>query len=200
MKAVLPPSFRTMVPENSKKQKVLPTKNPQILGDLKLKEESLVAALSAAAPGEKHDEAAQALAFFYIHKMKDVAKALPLALVVQDRQILFHIKAHAVDDDPNATPAQKIVGYKRLLQDFPEQKPLLEIHSYGSAKFTLNTSKVSNKLQGRLKIQLVQAGSGWAGKSYWHTPPYGIIQSTGATYVYDTDHKCPVISATTAVG
>ncbi|MCK9588532.1 MAG: hypothetical protein M0Q93_04090 [Terrimicrobiaceae bacterium] len=105
--------------------KVLPTRDPQILKNLKLKEESLVATLAAAAPGEKHDEAAQALAFFYIHKMKDVAKALPLAAIVQDRQILFNIKAHAVDHDPNATPEEKLSGYKLLLIEFPEQQQIL---------------------------------------------------------------------------
>ncbi len=105
---------------------VLPPKDPKTLEELKLKEASLIAALSAATPGEQHDEAAQALAFFYIHKMKDVVKALPLARLVQDRQILFNIKAHAVDHDPNATPARKIEGYKALLQEFPEQAPILK--------------------------------------------------------------------------
>lgn len=122
-------------PDGRLKEKVcLPIRDPNILASLQRNEQVLLDAVKKAARGQHHDEAVQKLAFFYIHQLKDINKALPLAALVEDRQILFNIKAHAVDHDQTATPSQKVKGFQVLLLEFPEQKTLLETAIAGRSR------------------------------------------------------------------
>lgn len=62
-----------------------------------------------------------------------------------------------------------------------------DVYFLGEARISPSSSVVTNKLNNRLKIKLVQAGRGYAEKYCKVPPPNGWIQSTGNTYVNDGD-------------
>jgi hypothetical protein len=109
------------------KNKVLPTKDKEAMQVFETQEKALFELIASAEVGIKKEKAVKKLALFYIHQMKDVKKALKLVSQVTDRQILFSIKMHAADHNPNLMPLEKVKEYKKLLKEFPDQKDLLEV-------------------------------------------------------------------------
>jgi YD repeat-containing protein len=107
-------------------KKVLPTRDKSVQKAFAEKEAQFLKSIAEAQISGDKDYRLQQLALFYIGEMREPDKALALVGQVSDQNILGTIKLMAVNHDDRLTYAQKIEGYKKLVQEFPDRKEQLE--------------------------------------------------------------------------
>jgi hypothetical protein len=108
---------------------ILPPTNPEVLEGLQDSEAQFIQNLHDVEQDKSRSglvqNRLQVLAMFYIYKMHDPAKALALAPQITDREILYLVKVIALNNDATLTDQEKITGYQKLIDEFPERiKPL----------------------------------------------------------------------------
>lgn len=109
-----------------KSEQIFPPHDPLILGKLASKEKDLIKSIASASTNALKQDRLQELAFFYLFDMHQTRKALELASRFTDKQMLFHLKLASIADEPTLNYDQKIMGYRKLITEFPEQGKMLQ--------------------------------------------------------------------------
>jgi hypothetical protein len=99
--------------------------DPALLRSLEIQANGLLLSLANSVSKREHNDSAENLAFFYIYKLGNYAKASSLISQMTDRQAIFNIRMHLVVGNPNFSKAQQADGLEKLLADFPEQRQVL---------------------------------------------------------------------------
>lgn len=106
--------------------KLLPPTDPEILKKLSDKETALKKAIEGAINEDDAERKKWALASFYIHETKTSEKALGMLKGIKDKDIVYAIKRQAITNSETLTMTEKLNGYKKLLEEYPEDKASLE--------------------------------------------------------------------------
>jgi len=103
------------------------TTDEVVLNALAEKEAELMQAIKDAQPEsyELYDKI-QDLGFFYIHEMKDPTKAKELVDQIKHPKKRYGLAAQALHYDHSLSIEEKIEGYKKLMEQFPEHRDQLQ--------------------------------------------------------------------------
>jgi len=108
---------------------ILPPTDPQISKELQNLEAEFLKNLKDISQDKTRSDLIQnrlqVLAMFYIYKMHAPDKALALTPQFTDRNILYLVKVTALNNDVTLTDQQKIIGYQKLIEEFPDQNKQL---------------------------------------------------------------------------
>lgn len=93
---------------------------------IKATEAELLAAINKTSSAAERDVATEKLCFFYIHDLRDPAKAIPYVPQITNQSRRFSILLHSIAFNDKLNSSEKVAAYTVLLQNYPERRSIID--------------------------------------------------------------------------